>query len=170
MVFWSSYISNDNNALKLTDDDNVNDWHSLQLLGVKPEGYMTCDSALKVSGVHSNNQVSDQQLTSPQEPEREEQVLAEGNIFGCTVRAISGQENQVLLILKGLILPLHSFTVATVNGGYMFQLHKVATIRLYTSEVYQAVYIRSIKGNYIPVVYSYRKASEQNISLADKGT
>jgi hypothetical protein len=57
--------------MKLTDDDDdddnddENDWHSLQLPGVKSEGYMTCHSALKVAGVHSINQVSDQQLTSP---------------------------------------------------------------------------------------------------------
>ena len=38
---------------------------------VKSEGYMTCDSALKVSGVHSINKVSGQQLTSPEEPEKE---------------------------------------------------------------------------------------------------
>jgi hypothetical protein len=95
---------------------------------VKSEGYITCDSALKVSGVHSINQVLDQQLTRPEEPERGYDVLAEGNIFGCTARAISSQENHVLLILKVIIFQLHSFTVATV-------------------------YIRSIKGNYIPVVY-----------------
>jgi hypothetical protein len=65
VVFWSSYISNDNNALKLTDDDDENEWYSLQLLGVEPVGYTTCNSALKVSGVHSINQVSDQQLTRP---------------------------------------------------------------------------------------------------------
>lgn len=70
MVFWPSCISNDNNALKPTEDEE-NDWYSLQPLRVKSEGYMTCDSALKVSGVHSINQVSDQQLTSPEEPERE---------------------------------------------------------------------------------------------------
>jgi hypothetical protein len=142
MVFWSSYISNDNKALKLTDEDN--DWHSLQPLGVKSEGYMTSDSALKVSGVHSINQVSDQQLSSPEEPEREKEVLAEGNIFGCNARAISGQENHVLLILKALTIQLHSFTVATVYGATCFS---------YIRSHHQAVYIRSIKGNYIPVVY-----------------
>lgn len=66
MVFWSSCLRNDNNALKLTEDEE-NDWHSLQPLGVKSEGYMTRDSALKVSGAHSINQVSDKQLTSPEE-------------------------------------------------------------------------------------------------------
>lgn len=54
---------------------------------------MTCDNALKVSGAHRINKVLDQQLTSPEEPEKEKEVLAEGNIFGCTARAISGQEN-----------------------------------------------------------------------------
>jgi hypothetical protein len=75
--------------------------------------------------------------TSPKEPEREEEVLAECN----TARAISGQENHVLLILKALILELHNFTLAIVNGGYMFHLHKIY------------IYIKSKKGNYTPVVY-----------------
>jgi len=33
-------VINDNNALKLTEDEE-NDWHSLQPLGVKSDGYMT---------------------------------------------------------------------------------------------------------------------------------
>jgi len=38
---------------------------------------------------------------------------------------------------------MHNFTVAIINGSYMFWLQ---------SSHHQAVYIRSIKGNYIQVV------------------
>ena len=37
-----------------------------------------------------------------------------------------------------------NITVAVVNGSYMFQLQ---------SRLHQAVYVRSIKGNHITVVY-----------------
>jgi len=43
---------------------------------------------------------------------------------------------------------MHNFTVAIINGNYMFQLH---------SSQHQAVYIRGIKGNFIPVVYTLLK-------------
>jgi hypothetical protein len=56
--------NNDNSALKLTEDDEENGWHSLQSLGMQFDDY-TCDSALEISGVHSINQVLDQQLTRP---------------------------------------------------------------------------------------------------------
>jgi len=39
---------------------------------------------------------------------------------------------------------MHNFTVAIINGSYMFHLQ---------STQYQALYVRSIKGNFIPVVY-----------------
>jgi len=39
---------------------------------------------------------------------------------------------------------MHNFTVAIINGSYIFRLH---------SSHHQAVYVRSIKGNHIPVVY-----------------
>jgi uncharacterized protein YqjF (DUF2071 family) len=39
---------------------------------------------------------------------------------------------------------MHYVTVAIINGSYMFQLQ---------SSNQQAVYVRSIKGNHIPVVY-----------------
>ena len=40
--------------------------------------------------------------------------------------------------------PMHNFTVAIKNSSYMFQLQ---------SSHHQALYVRSIKGNFIPVVY-----------------
>jgi hypothetical protein len=40
-------------------------------------------------------------------------------------------------------LSMHSFTVAIINGSYMFQLE---------SSHQQAVYVRSIKGNFIAVL------------------
>jgi len=39
---------------------------------------------------------------------------------------------------------MHNFTVAIINGSYMFQLH---------SSNQQAVYVRGIKPNHIPAVY-----------------
>jgi hypothetical protein len=39
---------------------------------------------------------------------------------------------------------MHDFTVAIINGSYMFRLQ---------SSPHQAVYMRSIKGNYVPLVY-----------------
>jgi hypothetical protein len=48
-------------------------------------------------------------------------------------------------ITKEEIYPVkHRFTIAIVNSSYMFRLH---------SSHHQAVYIRSMTGNYIPVVY-----------------
>jgi hypothetical protein len=43
---------------------------------------------------------------------------------------------------------MHNCTVAIINGSYMFQLK---------SSHHQAVYVRSIKGSHIPVVYIYLK-------------
>jgi hypothetical protein len=42
--------SNDDSAVKLTENEE-DDWHSLQSLGVQSQDYPTCDSALEVSGV-----------------------------------------------------------------------------------------------------------------------
>ena len=39
---------------------------------------------------------------------------------------------------------MHNFSVAIINGSYMFQLH---------SSHHQAVYVRSIRGNFIPAAY-----------------
>ena len=39
---------------------------------------------------------------------------------------------------------MRDFTVATINGSYMFRLQ---------SSQHHAVYIGSIKGNYVPLVY-----------------
>jgi hypothetical protein len=40
---------------------------------------------------------------------------------------------------------MYSFTVAITNASYMFQLQRG----------HQAVYVGSIKGNHVPVVYIY---------------
>jgi uncharacterized small protein (DUF1192 family) len=45
---------------------DLNDWHSLQPLGVQFEDYSTCDSDLEVCGIHSANQVLDQRFAIPQ--------------------------------------------------------------------------------------------------------
>jgi len=58
---------------------------------------------------------------------------------------------------------MDSFTVAIINGSYMFQLQ---------SSQYRAVYVTSIiKGNHIPVVYIKLKLiSGRHFSLTYKGT
>jgi len=57
---------------------------------------------------------------------------------------------------------MYNFTVAIINGSYMFQLH---------SSNHQAVYVRSIKGNHIPVVYIKLKLiSGRQPSLTYRGT
>jgi hypothetical protein len=58
--------SNNGSAVKLAEDEE-DDCHSLQSLGVQSEGYTTCDSALKVCGIQSVDQVIDQHLTRPEE-------------------------------------------------------------------------------------------------------
>jgi 23S rRNA U2552 (ribose-2'-O)-methylase RlmE/FtsJ len=63
--------SNDGSAVKLTEEEE-DDWHSSQPLGVQSEDYATCDSALKVSGAQSVDQVLDQHLARLEvEPEEE---------------------------------------------------------------------------------------------------
>jgi hypothetical protein len=41
---------------------------------VQLENYRICDTALEVCGIQSVDQVSDQHLTRPEEPEQEEEV------------------------------------------------------------------------------------------------
>jgi len=41
-------------------------------------------------------------------------------------------------------MSMHNFTTAIINGRYMFQLK---------NSHHQAIYVRSIKGNFIPAVY-----------------
>jgi hypothetical protein len=56
---------------------------------------------------------------------------------------------------------MYCFTVAIINGSYMFQLH---------SSHHQAVYVRRIKGNFIPVVYILLKmVSGKYFGLIYKG-
>ena len=62
---------------------------------------------------------------------------------------------------KEIGLSMHSSTVPITNGSYMFQLQ---------SSHHQAIYVRSIKGNYIPAVYIQLKMiSGRYISLTYKG-
>jgi hypothetical protein len=57
---------------------------------------------------------------------------------------------------------MYNFTAANINFNYMFQLHKVAIIRVDTSEVQ--------KGNYISVFYIQLKVvSGQDLSITYKG-
>jgi hypothetical protein len=63
--------SNDGSSVKLTEDED-DDWHSLQSLGVQFEDCTTGGSDLEVfGGIQSVCQVSDQHLTKP---EGEEEV------------------------------------------------------------------------------------------------
>jgi hypothetical protein len=57
---------NDGSGGKLSEDEDEN-WHSLQPLGVQFEDYTTCDNAPEVCGVQSVEQVLDQHLTTPEE-------------------------------------------------------------------------------------------------------
>jgi hypothetical protein len=65
--------SNDNSALKLTEDEE-DDWHCLEPLGVQSEDYSKCDSALKDCGARSVDQALELHLTRPEEPEEEKEV------------------------------------------------------------------------------------------------
>jgi hypothetical protein len=56
---------------------------------------------------------------------------------------------------------MNSFTVAAINGSYTFQLQ---------SSHHQAVYVRSIKGNIIPVsLHQFKMISERYFDLTYKG-
>jgi hypothetical protein len=55
---------------------------------------------------------------------------------------------------------MHNFTVAIINSSYMFHLQ---------SSYHQAVYVRSINGNFIAVVYIWLKMiSGRLLSLTNK--
>ena len=65
------------------------------------------------------------------------------------------------IIRKKRSLSMHSFTVAIINSSYMFQLW---------NSHHQALYVRSIKGNFTPVVYIYLKIiSGRYFGLTYKG-
>jgi hypothetical protein len=68
--------SNDDSAVKLSEDEE-DDCHSLQPLGVQSEDYPTCDSVLEVYRVQIFDQVLDQHLTRPKEQPEEEEEVAE---------------------------------------------------------------------------------------------
>jgi hypothetical protein len=70
--FSSEHVSsNDDSAVKLNEDEE-DDWHSLQPLGVQSEDYPTCDSALEICQVWGVDQVLGQHLTMPEEETEEE--------------------------------------------------------------------------------------------------
>jgi uncharacterized protein YunC (DUF1805 family) len=66
--------SKDDSAVKLTGGEEDNGY-SLQPLGVQSEDYQTRDSALKVCGVRSVEQVLDQHLTMPEETQKRKRKL-----------------------------------------------------------------------------------------------
>jgi hypothetical protein len=68
--------SNNDNAVKLSEDEEE-DWHSLQPLGVQSEDCPTCDSAVDVCGIQNVDQVLDQHLTRPEEESEEQEEVAE---------------------------------------------------------------------------------------------
>jgi hypothetical protein len=59
--------SNDHSAVKLSENEE-DGWHSPHVC-VQSEDYPTCDSTLEVCGVWNVNQVLDQHLIRPEEPE-----------------------------------------------------------------------------------------------------
>jgi RNA-binding protein YlmH len=76
IVKYGFSSSNDDSAVALSEDEE-DDWHSLQPLGVQSEDYPTCDSALEVYRVQSVDQVLGQHLTRPKEKPEEEEEVAE---------------------------------------------------------------------------------------------
>jgi hypothetical protein len=77
--------------VKLTEDEE-NDWHSLQPLGVKFDDYTTCDSALEDCGIQNvDDRMLDKHLTRPEkEPEEEEEVAEHKATF---LDALEGLES-----------------------------------------------------------------------------
>jgi hypothetical protein len=67
--FSVDHASSSDSAVKLCEDEE-DDWHSLQPLGVQSEDYPTCANDLRVCGVQSVDQVLDQQLTRLEEEEK----------------------------------------------------------------------------------------------------
>lgn len=61
--------SNDDSALKLTEEKC-----SLQPVWVQFEGYMTCDSALDICGVHTVNCVWDHRLTTSEGSQKKKEL------------------------------------------------------------------------------------------------
>jgi hypothetical protein len=59
--------SNDNCAVKFTEDKEDDDWHSPQSLEAQSEDYPTFEGAVEVYGVRHVDQVSHQYLTMPEE-------------------------------------------------------------------------------------------------------
>jgi hypothetical protein len=64
--FWIERVRSNDSVVKLSEDEE-NDWHSLQPLGMQFEDYTTCDSGFEVCGILSVDQVLEQQVTGPEE-------------------------------------------------------------------------------------------------------
>jgi hypothetical protein len=57
------------------NEDKEDVWHSLQLLGVQFEDYITCDIALAVCGIRSVDMILDKRFARPDEPDEKEEVI-----------------------------------------------------------------------------------------------
>jgi hypothetical protein len=101
--------SNDNNAVKLDEEDG---WHSVQHLRVHSEDCPKCDCALKACGVWNVNQVLDQHSARPEEePEKEEEVTEHKATFLDALKGLEAAkkhiyqfdtENTIILMCKKL--------------------------------------------------------------------
>jgi hypothetical protein len=56
--FSNDHVISNDSAVKLNEDEE-DDWHSLQSPGVQFEDYTTCDSALEVCGIMSADHMLD---------------------------------------------------------------------------------------------------------------
>jgi hypothetical protein len=92
--FSIDHVSRNETAVKLTEDKE-NDWHSLQHLSVQSEDCSTCASALKVCGVQSDDQVLEQHLIKPEEPEEESEVAEHKATFLDTLKGLEAARKYV---------------------------------------------------------------------------
>jgi hypothetical protein len=76
----------------------------------------------------------------------EERLIDTDVLFQCVYRAKLGIQviKDRLDFIEKYFPTMYNFTVAILNGSYMFQLQ---------SSRHQVLYVRSIKGNHIPVIY-----------------
>jgi hypothetical protein len=100
--------SNDGSAVKLSEDEE-DDWHSLQPLGVQFGSYTTCgDSAFEVCGIQSFDHMSEQHLTRPEE---EEEVAEHKAVFLEVLKGLEasrkymcqfGTKNNIIIICNDI--------------------------------------------------------------------
>jgi hypothetical protein len=76
--------SNDGSAVKLSEDEEDN-WHSLQPVGLQSEDYPTCDRTLEACRLLSINQVIDQHLTRPEYEVVEELFVVPTSVYNATI-------------------------------------------------------------------------------------